>query len=59
MSETTVHRCVDIEAAVAVAKNLNKGDVVLVKASRSEKLEILADAISAQWLSTVQEGEAE
>jgi len=59
MSETTVHRCVDIEAAVAVAKNLNKGDVVLVKASRSEKLEILADAISAQWLSTVQEGKAE
>jgi len=59
MSETTVHRCADIEAAVAVAKNLNKGDVVLVKASRSEKLEILADAISAQWLSTVQEGEAE
>jgi UDP-N-acetylmuramoyl-tripeptide--D-alanyl-D-alanine ligase len=59
ISGTTVHRCADIEAAVAVAKNLNKGDVVLVKASRSEKLEILADALSAQWLSKVQEGEAE
>jgi len=54
-----VHRCVDIDAAVEVAKNLNKGDVVLVKASRSERLEILADAISKQWLSNVKEGEVE
>jgi UDP-N-acetylmuramoyl-tripeptide--D-alanyl-D-alanine ligase len=44
---------------VDVAKNLNKGDVVLVKASRSEKLELLADAISAQWLSGLQEGDGE
>ncbi len=58
-SGTTVHRCADIATAVDVAKNLNQGDVVLVKASRSEKLEILADAISAQWLSQEQEGEAE
>jgi UDP-N-acetylmuramoyl-tripeptide--D-alanyl-D-alanine ligase len=58
-SDTTVHRCVDIEAAIGVAENLNQGDVVLVKASRSEKLEILADAISAQWLTRVQEGDAE
>ena len=58
-SATTVHRCTDIAAAVAVAKNLNKGDVVLVKASRSEKLELLADAISAQWLDGLQEGDDE
>jgi UDP-N-acetylmuramoyl-tripeptide--D-alanyl-D-alanine ligase len=58
-SDTTMHRCVDIDAAVEVAKNLNKGDVVLVKASRSERLEILADAISKQWLSNVKEGEVE
>jgi len=58
-SGTTVHYCTDIAAAVDVAKNLNKGDVVLVKASRSEKLELLADAISAQWLSGLQEGDGE
>jgi UDP-N-acetylmuramoyl-tripeptide--D-alanyl-D-alanine ligase len=58
-SDMAVHRCADIATAVDVAKNLNQGDVVLVKASRSEKLEILADAISAQWLSQEREGEAE
>jgi len=58
-SGSTVHCCADIAAAVEVAKNLNKGDVVLVKASRSEKLELLAEAISTQWLSGIQEGESE
>jgi UDP-N-acetylmuramoyl-tripeptide--D-alanyl-D-alanine ligase len=58
-SGSTVHYCADIAAAVEVAKNLNMGDVVLVKASRSEKLELLAEAISTQWLSGIQEGESE
>jgi UDP-N-acetylmuramoyl-tripeptide--D-alanyl-D-alanine ligase len=58
-SATTVHRCADIAAAVEIAKNLNKGDVLLVKASRSEKLELLADAITAQWLSKLKEGDDE
>jgi UDP-N-acetylmuramoyl-tripeptide--D-alanyl-D-alanine ligase len=58
-SATTVHLCRDISEAVEVAKHLNKGDVVLVKASRSERLELLADAISTQWLSGVQEGDGE
>jgi len=58
-SATSIHRCADIEEAIEVANNLSKGDVVLVKASRSEKLEILADAISAQWLRSIQEGETE
>jgi UDP-N-acetylmuramoyl-tripeptide--D-alanyl-D-alanine ligase len=58
-SATSVHRCADIAEAIEVANNLSKGDVVLVKASRSEKLEILADAISAQWLRSIQEGETE
>lgn len=47
---TTVHLCTDKEEALAVAKALSPGDVVLVKASRSEKLEELAEAISAQWV---------
>ena len=58
-SATSIHRCADIAEAIEVANNLSKGDVVLVKASRSEKLEILADAISAQWLRSIQEGETE
>ena len=58
-SETSIHRCADIAEAIEVANNLSKGDVVLVKASRSEKLEILADAISAQWLRSIREGETE
>ena len=47
---TTVHFCADKEEALGVAKALSPGDVVLVKASRSEKLEELAEAISAQWV---------
>jgi len=52
-SATTVHRCADIEEAIAVASNINKGDVLLVKASRSEGLEKLADAISDQWVKKI------
>jgi len=54
-SATTVHRCADIEEASAVATNINKGDVLLVKASRSEGLEKLADAISDQWMTKIDE----
>ena len=54
-SATTVHRCADIEEAIAVARNINKGDVLLVKASRSEGLEKLADAISDQWMTKIDE----
>ena len=44
-----VHVCDDKEQALVIAQSMNPGDVVLVKASRSEKLEVLAEAISAQW----------
>ena len=54
---TTVHLCADKAEALTVASNINPGDVVLVKASRSEKLEELADAISAQWLVKMKESE--
>ncbi len=56
-SATAVHQCADIAAAVDIARNINKGDVALVKASRSEGLERLADAISAQWISSMKDGE--
>jgi UDP-N-acetylmuramoyl-tripeptide--D-alanyl-D-alanine ligase len=44
-----VHLCDDKEQALVIAQSMNPGDVVLVKASRSEKLEELAEAIAAQW----------
>ena len=52
---TSIHLCNDKAEALTIAENLNQGDVLLVKASRSEKLEELADAISQQWRDGVSE----
>ena len=52
---TSIHLCNDKAEALRVAENLNQGDVLLIKASRSEKLEELADAISQQWRDGVSE----
>jgi UDP-N-acetylmuramoyl-tripeptide--D-alanyl-D-alanine ligase len=41
----SVHFCADISQAEQVATGISAGDVILVKASRSEHLEDLADAI--------------
>ena len=48
-SAITVHQCADKSEAADLTANMNKGDVVLVKASRSEKLEELAAMIQAAW----------
>jgi UDP-N-acetylmuramoyl-tripeptide--D-alanyl-D-alanine ligase len=56
-SATTVHLCGDKAEALLVAANINPGDVALVKASRSEKLEELADSISAQWMAKMKESD--
>jgi len=56
-SATTVHLCKDKAEALLVAANINPGDVVLVKASRSEKLEELADSISVQWMARMKESD--
>ncbi len=56
-SATSVHLCADKAAALKVAAHINPGDVVLVKASRSEKLEELADSLSAQWIEKIHESE--
>ena len=56
-SATTVHLCADKAEALVGAAHINPGDVALVKASRSEKLEELADSISAQWMTRVKESE--
>jgi UDP-N-acetylmuramoyl-tripeptide--D-alanyl-D-alanine ligase len=52
---TSIHLCNDKAEALTIAENLNQGDVLLIKASRSEKLEELADAIAQQWRDGVSE----
>ena len=52
---TSIHLCTDKAEALKIAENINQGDVLLIKASRSEKLEELADAISQQWRDWVSE----
>jgi UDP-N-acetylmuramoyl-tripeptide--D-alanyl-D-alanine ligase len=52
---TSIHLCSDKAEALVIAENINQGDVLLIKASRSEKLEELADAISQQWRNGVSE----
>jgi UDP-N-acetylmuramoyl-tripeptide--D-alanyl-D-alanine ligase len=49
----SVHRYLNKLDAAEIAKNFNSGDVVLVKASRSEKLEELAEAVKALWQSKI------
>jgi UDP-N-acetylmuramoyl-tripeptide--D-alanyl-D-alanine ligase len=41
----SVHLCADVSEAELIATRISAGDVILVKASRSEHLEELADAI--------------
>ena len=45
----TVHVCDNMLSAQVLARNISRGDVILVKASRSEKLEELASSIERQW----------
>ncbi len=48
-SATSVHLFPDKEQAATLVADMNKGDVVLVKASRSEKFEELAEKITDAW----------
>jgi UDP-N-acetylmuramoyl-tripeptide--D-alanyl-D-alanine ligase len=41
--------------AADIAMNFNPGDVVLVKASRSEKFEELAEAVKGLWQKKIDE----
>jgi len=45
---TTVHICASKEDALKLVREMNSGDVVLVKASRAEKFEDLAQGIEEQ-----------
>lgn len=44
-----VHRCSNPQAVLELVNNFSAGDVVLLKASRSEKFEELADLIKGAW----------
>jgi UDP-N-acetylmuramoyl-tripeptide--D-alanyl-D-alanine ligase len=58
-SQIAVHSCSDKEEALAFAKHLNRGDVVLCKASRSDGLEVLAESIEKMWNAKIESEEGE
>jgi UDP-N-acetylmuramoyl-tripeptide--D-alanyl-D-alanine ligase len=49
-SETAVHLCDSKEEAGALFSHLNRGDVILCKGSRSEKMEEIAVEIENYWV---------
>lgn len=51
----SVHRYLSKSGAADIAMNFNPGDVVLVKASRSEKFEELAEAVKGLWQKKIDE----
>lgn len=49
----SVHRCANHGEALKLAEELNRGDIVLLKGSRSERLELLYKDIESMWLQKV------
>ena len=56
---TVLHECADRAEAVAIAAHINRGDVVLCKASRSDRLELLAQEIEAMWSTRISNDEGD
>ncbi|CAN2195281.1 MurF UDP-N-acetylmuramyl pentapeptide synthase [Candidatus Nanopelagicaceae bacterium] len=56
-SQISIHNCLDRAQALTFAQNLNRGDVVLCKASRSDGLEVLAENIEMMWNSKIESEE--
>ena len=48
-SAMTIHSCQNKDEALLVAESIDRGDVVLCKASRSEKFEEVAQSIEEMW----------
>lgn len=46
----SIHQCRDRDEALKYADHLNRGDVLLCKASRSDGLEVLAGEIEKHWI---------
>lgn len=53
----TFHNLGTIEEAIEFSSHINKGDVVLIKASRAEHFELLSDGIERAWKERVGEVE--
>lgn len=47
--DMTIHFCESKDEALVIAENLERGDVVLCKASRSERFEEVAEGIEVKW----------
>jgi UDP-N-acetylmuramoyl-tripeptide--D-alanyl-D-alanine ligase len=56
-SQISIHNCVDRAEALIFAEHLNRGDVLLCKASRSDGLEVLAENIEKYWISKLESEE--
>lgn len=54
-SATTLHYCEDITQALSLVSHFAPGDVVLVKASRSEHFETLSQGIEDSWKASQRE----
>jgi UDP-N-acetylmuramoyl-tripeptide--D-alanyl-D-alanine ligase len=54
-TQMALHSCADIEEALTFIQYLNRGDVVLCKASRSDGLEVVAEKIESAWLLKLRE----
>jgi UDP-N-acetylmuramoyl-tripeptide--D-alanyl-D-alanine ligase len=48
-SATTIHLLDSKESAADLVSQMSQGDVVLVKASRAEKFEEIAEMITQEW----------
>ncbi|CAB4840514.1 unannotated protein [freshwater metagenome] len=51
--EMRIHKCLGITEAAMFSDHFAPGDVVLVKASRAEKLEVLADLLEQSWMTKI------
>ena len=49
LKNMVVHHCPNTDAVLELVSNFSHGDVLLLKASRSEKFEDLADLITNKW----------
>jgi UDP-N-acetylmuramoyl-tripeptide--D-alanyl-D-alanine ligase len=52
LQEMSFHKCNDLSAVLELSNNFSAGDVLLLKASRSEKFEDIAQALKAKWMET-------
>ena len=57
-SQISVHKFTSFDQAQELVSEMNQGDVLLVKASRAEKFELLADLITKTWGERSTEGES-